>query len=156
MEFNDSMKHWGRVGVTWGHFGITLRSLGGTWEALGVILGSLCGYFAVALGCIGHGCGVIGSVQLPVELCLASSFFYVGSFVGAFCLCLVVFGCVSVLDCVCVLGNKTSNYLCFVFVSNLDRAFGSSVCNVCMWLLVSTSISCPVADWYVDGSVVVI
>ena len=27
MDFNDFMKDWGRIRVTWGHFGITLESL---------------------------------------------------------------------------------------------------------------------------------
>ena len=48
MDFNDFMKHWGRIGVTWGHFGVTLRSLGGTWEALGAhweLVGTSLGVF---------------------------------------------------------------------------------------------------------------
>ena len=27
MDFNDFMKHWGLIGVSWGHLGVTLGSL---------------------------------------------------------------------------------------------------------------------------------
>ena len=42
------MKHWGRIGVTWGHFGVTLKPLGGTWGALGAhweLVGTSLGVF---------------------------------------------------------------------------------------------------------------
>ena len=48
MDFNDFMKHLGWIVVTWGHVGVTLRSLGGTREALGAhweLVGTSLGVF---------------------------------------------------------------------------------------------------------------
>ena len=43
MNFNDFMKLWGMIGVTWGHFGVTLGSLWGYFEATWRHLGSFGG-----------------------------------------------------------------------------------------------------------------
>ena len=43
MNFNDFMKLWGMIGVTWGHFRVTLVSLWGYFEATWRHLGSFGG-----------------------------------------------------------------------------------------------------------------
>ena len=73
MDFTDFMKHWGVIGVSWGHLGhlgATLKLLGGTWGALGdhwelvgASLGVFWGLKLVWRRCIGAYEGHCGSLQ---------------------------------------------------------------------------------------------
>ena len=74
MNFNDFMRLWGMIGVTSGHFRVTLVSLWGYFEATWRHLGSIGGPLGARWGIFGF---VLGSWGLEV-ICKR----YIGAYEG--------------------------------------------------------------------------